>query len=114
VLFKDGVTDELIQKLNLDETIVKPLMHSLSCGKTKVLLKSPASNKIYNTDKAIANIVSNLRMFRIPTASLGSLINTAMIEEELHILIGSGDRTNHEGPEDGTTTTTVGRNNIAT
>jgi cullin 1 len=92
VLFNDGVTyttEELIQKLNLDETIVKPLMHSLSCGKAKVLLKSPASNKISNTDKFTSNskFVSNLRKIRIPMASLESSFNTAKVEEDRTILI---------------------------
>lgn len=81
--------DDLAQKLNLDDTILKPLMHSLSCGKTKVINKSPAGNKINNTDKFVANtkFTSNLRKIRIPMASLDSSFNTKKVEEDRSIAI---------------------------
>jgi len=75
---------ELAQKLNLEETIMKPLMHSLSCGKFKVVTKSPASNKISSTDTFVANsrFVSNMRKIRIPMASLDASHNTKRVEED--------------------------------
>lgn len=87
-----GVTltfEELAKRLNLDESILKPLMHSLSCGKYKVITKSPASNKINTTDKFIANakFTCNMRKIRIPMASLDSTLNTKRVEEDRTIAI---------------------------
>jgi len=75
---------ELAQKLNLEEAIVKPLMHSLSCGKFKVVTKSPASNKIKKTDTFVANsrFSSNMRKIRILMASLDTSRNTKRVEED--------------------------------
>jgi len=75
---------ELAQQLNLDETIMKPLMHSLSCGKSKVVRKSPASNKISNTDTFVANskFSARVRKIRIPMASLDSSHNPKRVEED--------------------------------
>eukprot|EP00733_Pompholyxophrys_punicea_P000047 Pompholyxophrys_punicea_v1_NODE_6_length_8794_cov_7.233894.p2 type:complete len:627 gc:universal NODE_6_length_8794_cov_7.233894:245-2125(+) len=87
-----GITatfDELVQKLNLEEAILKPLMHSLSCGKYKVVNKSPAGNKINTTDKFTANgkFASNMRKIRIPMASLDVSFNTKKVEEDRSIAI---------------------------
>lgn len=81
--------DELSQRLNLEEAILKPLMHSLSCGKTKVVLKTPASNKINTTDKFAANakFTSNMRKIRIPMASLDSSFSAKKVEEDRTIAI---------------------------
>lgn len=92
VALNDGITltcEELMQRLNLEESILKPLMHSLSCGKTKVINKSPPSNKINNTDKFTANskFSNNLRKIRIPMASLDSSFNTKKVEEDRSIAI---------------------------
>jgi len=75
---------ELAEKLNLEESIMKPLMHSLSCGKFKVVTKSPASNKINKTDTFVANsrFSSNMRKIRIPMASLDASHNTKRVEED--------------------------------
>jgi len=75
---------ELAKKLNLEESIMKPLMHSLSCGKFKVVTKSPASNKINKTDTFVANsrFSSNMRKIRIPMASLDASHNTKRVEED--------------------------------
>eukprot|EP00978_Attheya_sp_CCMP212_P006941 scaffold16220_cov51-Attheya_sp.AAC.4 len=74
---------ELSEKLNLEETIMKPLMHSLSCGKYKVLTKSPASNKINNTDTFAANpkFSCNMRKIRIPMASLDTNHSPKKLED---------------------------------
>jgi cullin 1 len=87
-----GVTmtfDELSRKLNVEESILKPLMHSLSCGKYKVLTKSPPGNKINTTDTFTANakFSCNMRKIRIPMASLDSTVNTKRVEEDRTIAI---------------------------
>jgi len=80
---------ELVEKLNLEEGILKPLMHSLSCGKYKVINKIPASNKINTTDKFVANskFTCNMRKIRIPMASLDASHNTKRVEEDRSIAI---------------------------
>mmetsp|Transcript_23586 Transcript_23586/g.33795 ORF Transcript_23586/g.33795 Transcript_23586/m.33795 type:complete len:737 (+) Transcript_23586:90-2300(+) len=90
--FNGGVTlsfSELLQRLNLEEAILKPLMHSLSCGKHKVLTKSPMNNKITATDKFTANpkFSSPKRKFLIPMASLDASHNTKRVEEDRSIAI---------------------------
>ena len=76
--------DELAVLLQLDETMLKPLMHSLSCGKYRVIKKSPASNKINKTDKFCVNarFSSNMRKIRIPMASLDASHNNKRVEED--------------------------------
>ncbi len=75
---------ELKETLNLEERILKPLMHSLSCGKYKVVSKSPSNNKISPTDKFVANskFSCNMRKIRIPMASLEESHNTKRVEED--------------------------------
>jgi cullin 1 len=75
---------DLAQRLNLDETILKPLMHSLSCCKHKVITKIPAGKKIDNTDKFVANakFAAKERKFRIPMPSLDATFNKAKVEED--------------------------------
>ena len=81
--------EDLRQRLNLEESILKPLMHSLSCGKYKVITKTPASNKINTTDNFTANakFSSNMRKIRIPMASLDSSMSTKKVEEDRTIAI---------------------------
>jgi cullin 1 len=81
--------EDLSQRLNLEESILKPLMHSLSCGKYKVITKTPASNKINTTDEFVANVKfsSNMRKIRIPMASLDMSFNTKKVEEDRSIAI---------------------------
>ena len=75
---------ELAQKLNLEEKIMKPLMGSLSCGKYKVVTKSPSKKKISKTDTFVANskFSSNSRKILIPMASLDASHNAKRIEED--------------------------------
>ena len=82
--------EDLAQRLNLEASILKPLMHSLSCGKHKVIVKQPAaSNKISTTDKFKANakFSSNMRKIRIPMASLDSSFSAKKVEEDRTIAI---------------------------
>jgi cullin 1 len=90
--FNDGCTltfDELSEKLNLEENILKPLLHSLSCGKVKVLLKIPPGQNIKKTDSFTSNskFSSNMRKIRIPMASLDASHNTKRVEEDRSIAI---------------------------
>jgi len=90
--FNGGVSltfGELGERLNLEEAILKPLMHSLSCGKYKVISKSPASNKINTTDSFTANtkFSCNMRKLRIPMASLDATHNARKVEEDRSIAI---------------------------
>lgn len=83
----DGKTktyEELKEELNLEDNVLKPLMHSLCCGKYKVVLKSPASNKINSSDSFQANskFTSNMRKIRIPMASLDPSHNAKKVEED--------------------------------
>lgn len=85
--FNDGSTlglEELQKSLNLDLETLKPLMHSLSCGKHKVIIKSPASNKINSTDTFAANakFTCNMRKIRIPMASIEASHSKARVDED--------------------------------
>uniref|UniRef100_A0A7S1VSX6 Cullin family profile domain-containing protein n=2 Tax=Grammatophora oceanica TaxID=210454 RepID=A0A7S1VSX6_9STRA len=90
--FNGGKThtyDELASQLNLDPEVLKPLMHSLCCGKYRVISKSPMSNKINTTDKFTANrkFSCNMRKIRIIMASLDASHNTKRVEEDRSIAI---------------------------
>jgi cullin 1 len=92
ITFNDGVTlnfEDLAAKLNLEEAVLKPLMHSLSCGKFKVLTKTPASSTIRTTDSFTANpkFTSNMRKIRIPMASLDASHSNKKVEEDRSIAI---------------------------
>jgi len=75
---------ELQMKLNLDESVLKPLMHSLSCGKHKVIAKDPPGDKIKKTDSFQSNskFSSNMRKIRIQMASLEASHSLKRVEEE--------------------------------
>jgi cullin 1 len=81
--------EELSKRLNLEEQIMKPLIHSLSCGKHKVIAKSPPGTKINANDKFTANskFSSNMRKIRIPMASIEASFNTKKVEEDRGIAI---------------------------
>ncbi|GFH56938.1 cullin [Chaetoceros tenuissimus] len=86
---KKKTYEELKQELRLDDSVLKPLMHSLSCGKYKVISKSPASNKINSTDSFVANakFSSNTRKIRIPMASLDATHNAKKVDEDRNYAI---------------------------
>lgn len=90
--FNGGATygfAELKEKLNVDDITLKPLMHSLSCGKHKVISKSPAGNKIASTDSFSANpkFTCNMRKIRIPVASVEASHNKSRVEEDRSVAI---------------------------
>lgn len=76
--------DELKEVLNLEENVLKPLMHSLSCGKYKVVSKTPSNKQIKSTDSFTANpkFSCNMRKVRIPMASLDASHNSKKVEED--------------------------------
>jgi len=80
---------ELAAKLNLEESMLKPTIHSLSCGKYKVIKKSPGGSKINTTDKFTADpkFSSNMKKIRIPMASLDPSHNTKRVEEDRSIAV---------------------------
>jgi hypothetical protein len=91
-ILNEGVSltfEELSRKLSLEESILNPVMHSRSCGRYKVIAKSPTGNKINTTDTftANSNFSCNMRKIRIPMASLDSLLNTKRVEEDQLIAI---------------------------
>jgi cullin 1 len=73
----------------LEESILKPLLHSLSCGKYKVITKTPASSKINTTDTFVGNakFSSNMRKIRILMPSLDTNTSTKKVEEDRTIAI---------------------------
>jgi len=75
---------QLQEKLNLEEPILKPLMHSLSCGKYRVIAKSPPGDKIKKTDSFRYNskFSSNMRKIRIQMASLEPSNSLKRVQEE--------------------------------
>ena len=79
VTFKD-----LSEKLNLQADTLKPLMHSLTCGKYKVISKSSSSSKISTDDAFEVNVKfkNNNKRIKIPMASLDGNANKARVEED--------------------------------
>lgn len=65
---------QLSQRLNLEDGILVPLMHSLSCGKHVLIVKNPANATINATDSFCANsdFSANTVKIRIPMSSLHS------------------------------------------
>lgn len=88
--FNDGsrfTFEQLKENLNLDDIILKPLLHSLSCGKYKLLAKSPSpkkSSKINKTDSFRANheFTSKMRKIKIAMPNLDSTHNTKKVEQD--------------------------------
>lgn len=81
--------EELRAALNVEEEIMKRLLHSLSCGKYVVLTKEPAGRTINTSDKFSFNETFScpLRKIRIPMASLDDTHNPQRVEEDRSIAI---------------------------
>jgi cullin 1 len=73
----------LALRLNLDAAMLKPVLHSLTCCKHKVIAKIPAGKKIDFMDRFVANsnFTSKERKFRIPMPSLFANLSKAKVEE---------------------------------
>ncbi|KAJ0400979.1 hypothetical protein P43SY_008782 [Pythium insidiosum] len=81
--------DTVRESLNLSVDVVKRIMHSLSCGKFKVLNKLPAGKTISTSDSFEINqtFASPMRKIRIPMASLEESHSQKHVEEDRSIAI---------------------------
>jgi cullin 1 len=77
------------ESLNLSVDVVKRIMHSLSCGKFKILNKLPAGKTISTSDQFEINktFASPMRKIRIPMASLEESHSQKHVEEDRSIAI---------------------------
>ncbi|KAI9911882.1 hypothetical protein PsorP6_009299 [Peronosclerospora sorghi] len=93
LLFNEGERDlsfEAVREaLNLSADVVKRILHSLSCGKYKVLTKTPAGKTISTSDHFSVNraFASPMRKLRIPMASLEESHSQKNVEEDRSIAI---------------------------
>lgn len=80
---------QLSEALNLADDPLKRALHSLSCGKFKVLKKDGHPQNVKSTDTFVANdsFSSPLRKIRIPMASLEESHNPRRVEEDRSIAI---------------------------
>lgn len=76
--------EELKEVLNLEDNVLRPLMHSLSCGKYKVVSKTPSNKQIKPGDTFTANakFSCQMRKVRIPMAFLDASHNSKKVEED--------------------------------
>eukprot|EP00611_Tribonema_gayanum_P025330 TRINITY_DN573_c0_g1_i1.p1 TRINITY_DN573_c0_g1~~TRINITY_DN573_c0_g1_i1.p1 ORF type:complete len:748 (-),score=346.79 TRINITY_DN573_c0_g1_i1:64-2307(-) len=81
--------DAVTQRLNVPEEVCKRILHSLSCGKFKVLSREGEGATIKNTDKFGFNLkfTCPMRKIRIPMASLEESHNPKRVEEDRTIAI---------------------------
>mmetsp|Transcript_17376 Transcript_17376/g.31660 ORF Transcript_17376/g.31660 Transcript_17376/m.31660 type:complete len:748 (+) Transcript_17376:238-2481(+) len=81
--------EQLKERLNLPEEHLKRVLHSLSCGKYKVIEKTPKSNTIKVTDTFIAapKFQSKMLKIRIPMANLDESHNPKRVEEDRSVAI---------------------------
>uniref|UniRef100_H3HCN3 Cullin family profile domain-containing protein n=1 Tax=Phytophthora ramorum TaxID=164328 RepID=H3HCN3_PHYRM len=93
LLFNEGegaLSFEAVREsLNLTVDVVKRIMHSLSCGKYKLLTKTPAGKTISTSDQFAVNrtFASPMRKLRIPMASLEESHSQKNVEEDRSIAI---------------------------
>ncbi|CAH0475607.1 unnamed protein product [Peronospora belbahrii] len=93
LLFNEGegaLSFEAVREsLNLSVDVVKRIMHSLSCGKYKLLIKTPAGKTISTSDHFMVNrmFTSPMRKLRIPMASLEESHSQKNVEEDRSIAI---------------------------
>jgi cullin 1 len=73
----------------MDPKFLKPVMHSLCCGKYKVIAKNPSTSKITDKDSFTVNkkFKSPNKKVKIPMASLDANANTKKVEEDRSITI---------------------------
>ena len=77
------------ERLNLPEETLKRVLHSLCCGKVKVIEKDPKSSSVKPTDtfKAAPKFSSKMHKVRIPMASLDDAHNHKKVEEDRTVAI---------------------------
>lgn len=77
--------DEVRVRLDIeDEGIVKRLLHSLACGKYKILVKTPAGNSINPSDHFAVNQSFSCKQLkiRVPMAWLDESHNPKRVEDD--------------------------------
>jgi cullin 1 len=81
--------EEIVASLKLEEKFAKKVLHSLSCGKYKVLKKDPKSKKIQTGDTFTAStkFSNNSRKLRIPMASLQPSHDSKRVEDDRTVAI---------------------------
>ena len=81
--------EEIVAQLTLEEKFTKKVLHSLSCGKYKVLQKTPKGKKISTGDrfKAAIKFSNNSRKLRIPMASLQPSHDSKRVEDDRTVAI---------------------------
>lgn len=81
--------EQLRESLNLSVDVVKRILHSLSCGKFKILNKLPAGKTISTSDEFEVNktFACPMRKIRIPMASLEESHSQKHVEEDRSIAI---------------------------
>jgi cullin 1 len=80
---------DVVAGLGCEEDVVKRVLHSLSCGKYKLLNKSPTGRTIGSTDTFEANpaFSAGLRKIRVPMASLEDTGSVKRVEEDRRVAI---------------------------
>lgn len=75
----------LQERINVAPDQLKPLLHSLSCGRYKVLKKNPASDRIKETDtfQINANFTCTQRVIRIPMATIDESSSHSRVSNRL-------------------------------
>jgi cullin 1 len=81
--------ESIRERLNLPEEILKRVLHSLACGKNKVLDKEPKSSSIKPTDtfKVVPKFACKMLKVRIPMASLDESHNAKRVDEDRSVAI---------------------------
>jgi cullin 1 len=85
-LDKDIGFNEIKHKIgdNIDDLSVKPVLHSLACGKFKLLTKVPDSKRIEDTDvfRFNQNFKSKVNKFRVPVATIEPTHDMKRVKED--------------------------------
>jgi len=81
--------DAVRECINLPDEMLKRVLHSLACGKYKVLLKTPPGTTIKATDsfRVHTAFACPMRKVRIPMAALDEAHSTKRVEEDRTVAI---------------------------
>mmetsp|Transcript_2023 Transcript_2023/g.6133 ORF Transcript_2023/g.6133 Transcript_2023/m.6133 type:complete len:747 (+) Transcript_2023:133-2373(+) len=81
--------EQVRARVNLPDDHLKRVLHSLACGKYKLLAKTPTANTIKNTDTFVVNptFSCQMRKIRIPMANLDESHNPKRVEEDRTVAI---------------------------
>ncbi|RYG51499.1 hypothetical protein EON67_03245 [archaeon] len=78
------VLGDVVTALGASVEVVKRVLHSLSCGKYKLVTKTPESKVIGEKDTFVCNaaFAAPLRKIRVPMASLDEIDVTKRVEDD--------------------------------